>query len=222
MRCPKCGFISFDLVEQCAKCGKNIGVAAKALQGTTANMKAPVFLRLGQEAEPGAGAAEAGLGAADVAEAETVDLGGEGEEPMLDFSTEETSSTESESLSMDIGGEAVSGEAQAETGPETFELEAAEETAEPSMDISDLAPTEEQGEVEETMGDAGTEEFALAEEEAAGEMESAHELEDLKVEGLDLESAPQPAEGKVMPSVKTGTALDDFNVDLGDLLPKKE
>ena len=153
---------------------------------------------------------------------ETVDLGGEGEEPMLDFSTEETPSPERESLSMDIGGESVLEGAQAETGPDTFELEAEEETEEPSMDISDLAPSEEQEEVEETMEAAGTEEFALAEEEAGEEMENAPELEDLKVEGLDLESAPQPAEGKVMPSVKTGTALDDFNVDLGDLLPKKE
>jgi len=51
-------------------------------------------------------------------------------------------------------------------------------------------------------------------------------LEDLQVDDLDL-NAPAPLVAgsklgeKLMPSVKTGTALDDFDIDLGELIKKK-
>ena len=50
-------------------------------------------------------------------------------------------------------------------------------------------------------------------------------LEDLKVDGIDLDSnqgGGDSESGKVTPSVKTGTALDDFDFDLGDLMTSKE
>ncbi len=45
MRCPKCGFISFDHVEACLKCSKNITKFASELEGTTYNAKPPSFLK---------------------------------------------------------------------------------------------------------------------------------------------------------------------------------
>jgi hypothetical protein len=45
MRCPKCGYISFDNMESCLKCNKNISEATKAFQGTTHKVEVPTFLR---------------------------------------------------------------------------------------------------------------------------------------------------------------------------------
>ena len=45
MRCPKCGFISFDNVESCLKCNKDISETTSAFQGTTYNTATPVFLK---------------------------------------------------------------------------------------------------------------------------------------------------------------------------------
>lgn len=45
MRCPKCGYISFDNMESCLKCNKNISEATKAFQGSTHNVEVPTFLR---------------------------------------------------------------------------------------------------------------------------------------------------------------------------------
>lgn len=44
MRCPKCGYISFDNVEKCLKCRKNIAETSRELQGGAYNVAAPLFL----------------------------------------------------------------------------------------------------------------------------------------------------------------------------------
>ncbi len=51
MRCPKCGFISFDHVEVCLKCKKNIKAASEALQGGVLHVASPTFLNLHPESE---------------------------------------------------------------------------------------------------------------------------------------------------------------------------
>ena len=45
MRCPKCGYISFDLVDECLKCKKNIKSASEVLQGSVLNVSPPSFLK---------------------------------------------------------------------------------------------------------------------------------------------------------------------------------
>lgn len=45
MRCPKCGYISFDHLENCLKCNKEIKKSADALHGTVFNTAAPNFLK---------------------------------------------------------------------------------------------------------------------------------------------------------------------------------
>lgn len=44
MRCPKCGFISFDHMDTCLKCTKQMLEASSDLQGTTFNAVSPSFL----------------------------------------------------------------------------------------------------------------------------------------------------------------------------------
>ena len=44
MRCPKCGFISFDHLTSCAKCRKDITEVASELQGTSIQVETPMFL----------------------------------------------------------------------------------------------------------------------------------------------------------------------------------
>jgi len=44
MRCIKCGFISFDHLASCAKCGRDISEVASELQGTSIKVEIPMFL----------------------------------------------------------------------------------------------------------------------------------------------------------------------------------
>lgn len=52
MRCPKCGYISFDRQRSCGKCGNDLTAVAEQLQGTAGKAAAPFFLgaALGQQA----------------------------------------------------------------------------------------------------------------------------------------------------------------------------
>ena len=44
MRCPKCGYISFDHMSSCSKCGRDISELATELQGTSIKADTPTFL----------------------------------------------------------------------------------------------------------------------------------------------------------------------------------
>lgn len=46
MRCPKCGYISFDHLEVCVKCKKNIKAVSDSLHGSVFQASAPAFLQL--------------------------------------------------------------------------------------------------------------------------------------------------------------------------------
>jgi hypothetical protein len=46
MRCPKCGFISFDQLPKCVKCGKDYSGIAQLLHGTAFSVTAPLFLKI--------------------------------------------------------------------------------------------------------------------------------------------------------------------------------
>lgn len=226
MRCPKCGYISFDIIDSCVKCGKDISGAANELEGTVASVPAPSFLRI-----PGSETSEETAG---VDVEEPLDLGSE-DEGEMEISLDEESSVETEEFAMDLGAEEEAeaeidlgeadagsedvpeidlGEEQAEA-VETSEAETdfgldEEPEEEAAIGISDLAPSEETE--EEPVEEAGSQ-----------ETKGGGGLESLEVEGIDLDTAPDVDEtGKVAPSVKTGTALDDFDIDLGDLLTGKE
>jgi len=44
MRCPKCGYISFDRLNNCDKCGKDISAASASLNGVISDVRPPFFL----------------------------------------------------------------------------------------------------------------------------------------------------------------------------------
>ncbi|MGW8194619.1 MAG: hypothetical protein ACWGOX_10175 [Desulforhopalus sp.] len=46
MRCPKCGYISFDHLAVCLKCNKSIDTGSSSLNGHVMNIKVPSFLEL--------------------------------------------------------------------------------------------------------------------------------------------------------------------------------
>ncbi len=50
MRCPKCGYISFDHLKECRKCSKNIATISAGLFGSTYNIEVPTFLKLDRQA----------------------------------------------------------------------------------------------------------------------------------------------------------------------------
>jgi len=52
MRCPRCGFISFDHLNFCRKCQKPLASLAPALRGSAYDCQAPAFLRFSARQEP--------------------------------------------------------------------------------------------------------------------------------------------------------------------------
>ncbi len=249
MRCPKCGYISFDHLESCKKCNKNISEASTDLDGTVFAVVTPVFLDLeykeseapleeNEEVFAGAENPDDGEEAVDLSfeedevEGEIVMNLGDNEEfddvgfvEETDGATLELDALEEGALEDEITLDFGDGKESTETGEEAdddLQLDFGE------IDISDLAPPEEDGEErvaealtlgEETSGEAA---FAGGPPPAPASVAPGSGLEDLQVEDLDLDT-PSPlvagskAGDKLMPSVKTGTALDDFEIDLGEL-----
>ena len=243
MRCPKCGYISFDHLESCKKCNKDISEASADIDGTVFAVAAPGFLDL--EYDSSAGSLE---------EQEGVAVGEEGPdeaEESIELSFEDVESEGDGEIVMELDDDGEIGE----TDGAVLELDALEEVAleeeitldlgdeeeTPAIkevdglqldfgeiDISDLAPPEEDGEelVAETLSldEETSREPALAggPPPAPASVAPGSGLEDLQVEDLDLDTpaplvAGSKAGDKLMPSVKTGTALDDFEIDLGEL-----
>jgi hypothetical protein len=52
MRCPKCGYISFDHLATCLNCSKDFSELSSAVLGTTYSVTAPSFLKFSQSNEP--------------------------------------------------------------------------------------------------------------------------------------------------------------------------
>ncbi len=253
MRCPKCGFISFDLVETCGKCGKDISGEMGLPKGTTTYIEPPRFLRLdAAKADP-----EEPEGVEEEMEFETEDAVMDMEEESsreIEFSLDEeparAGEPEIEEVEMDLGMADISLE---ETSPaemageidlgeieeppqqeeEDFTIDLGEEEPveqadeEPKfdfaeIDISDLAPAEKETDtllVAESVAEVVVAEKAPA---APSARTRSAALEDLQFEGIDLETQAISAQdaapaGKISSSIKTGTALDSFDVDLGDL-----
>ncbi len=244
MRCPKCGFISFDLVETCGKCGKNISGEMGLPKGTTTYIEPPRFLRLdAAKAEP-----EAPEGVEEEMEFETEDAVMDMEEESsreIEFSLDdeparagepETEEVEMDLSMADIRLDDTSPAAAAggidlgeiEEAPQQEEEEPAEQAGEEpkfdfaKIDISDLAPAEK--ETETLLVAEAVAEVVVAEKAptAPSARTRSAALEDLQFEGIDLENQAISAQnaapaGKISASIKTGTALDSFDVDLGDL-----
>lgn len=51
MRCPKCGYISFDQIKKCVRCGKDVHELAESLNGAIPNITVPEYLGMPDEEE---------------------------------------------------------------------------------------------------------------------------------------------------------------------------
>jgi len=198
MRCPKCGYISFDRQKLCGKCSGDLTVAALQVQGTGVNIVPPFFLgRI-----LGVPQADAGLFVANDDEAVSLDLGSldAGEPP--DEATEEGVGE----VALDLGS------LDAGEPPDEAAEEGAEEGAgEVALDLSSL--------------DAGEPPYE-ATEEGGGEVSldlgsldaGDRSYEDESGEGVDLDFAGAPMDededGLVAPPI---IGLGD--IDVSDLMP---
>ena len=52
MRCPKCGYISFDHLATCLNCSKDFSDLSSTTRGTTYSAAPPLFLKFSQSTEP--------------------------------------------------------------------------------------------------------------------------------------------------------------------------
>ncbi|MCL1979879.1 MAG: hypothetical protein FWG62_02235 [Proteobacteria bacterium] len=243
MRCPKCGFTSFDHLEMCKKCHKYLGNLTEII-GTTYEATTPQFLAIITDkdeeipvhAQFAENAEESSLfKSATLFEMEEVEPA-----PMALAEEEEQSPQGTERHEIEFAGfdEEMEAAETAETSDnEEFVLEKDEPAAGPGpampaldfgeLDISDLAPPvaeqaepirfEQQHPLTDREPAAAP---ALTPPSAAGMGQPG--LEDLNTSGLDLDAPAKLITGsaagkRFLPSVKTGTALDKFDIDLGDL-----
>lgn len=236
MRCPKCGYISFDHLEACLKCKKNISAASDALQGGVLHVASPVFLNLQSQEDLSeefdmVDEAEVVDGDLDIlVEEESTDGGEEeivfgvdtDEEEESDSSDFDISMDEEESeLAIDPGffdddfgikaeGDGSQSDTLAEEGEDDFEIEMPEEL----MDMSDLAPPVPLEEEESSLDiDLESLEFDL-DSEVPDEVDS-----ELPAGGINFsEAAGESGEKKSKKSKAMDMDEDlNFDLDLGGL-----
>ncbi|WP_310600647.1 hypothetical protein [Desulfobulbus sp.] len=251
MRCPKCGFTSFDHLETCKKCHKYLGDLCTELNGTAYDASPPLFLTFAVNEEEEIPVSDQFAGEQDessLSESATLFSMEEVEAGEKASEEEEEQPQEAERYEIEFAGfgdemEEMDEEKAAETpGDEEFMLEEEEPAEEPrsvmpsvdfgELDISDLAPpvTEQaepiRFEQQPTLADLDPVAALSSTPPPTPPAPSAGKgqggLEDLNISGLDLEAPAKLVTGsaagkRFLPSVKTGTALDKFDIDLGDL-----
>lgn len=209
MRCPKCGYISFDHLEICLKCNKDVSKVSDQVEGTTYQVEAPSFLRFSsshetQVEEEAEIQFDAGQDDFNVIDPDLDILMGSSEEE----STEETQLSFEDDFEDDLGG---------------FEELAADEGFE-------IAPEEDSNE-EESGIDLGQFEDAFEQQDSSlGEDEVQLDLPDELADISDL-SAPaafsddsefsfdEPEETSDLAPEVDKEEMDDFslNLELDDL-----
>ena len=166
MRCPKCGFISFDHLASCSKCGRDISEVASELQGTSIKVDPPMFLS-------GALAAFA-----------------ESEESFEEHAMEDDVAGGID-FNMEMEDEAVEMDAAAEDVDFSFEEEEEAFDVAPEGD-ADFEIVEEEEGADISLAEAEAEEAGIAEEDVDIELEA--EAEDT-FEELDFMSSVDEEEG---------------------------
>jgi len=251
MRCPKCGYTSFDHLESCKKCNKPFGPVREEINGTTYEAVVPLFLKITRELEESS--VPEPVEKLDFEEIEPEEETEVALRPGIDteFTLDDNLLAEAvqqsdqftdqnEELVVDLDDFQEAGPGDDFTLDLEKKLEDDEIELPPidfgDLDISDLGPPN----IEEK-------EMAFQEDEPVLDFESLQSvttstpstppkiekgggisgLEDLNFNGLDLETPSKIVSGsaagkRYLPSVKTGTALDKFDIDLGNLFSDKK
>lgn len=255
MRCPKCGYTSFDDLERCKKCKKNIAATATALMGTVASAAIPSFLGAAQPPQEQNQGPDTGI-ELNIDDDSSLDFSSGTDDlfsldegtPGADIQPATPELAEDRGidlrLSDDLGADPSPQEAAidmeldlslddlGETPLNLGNTEAADTPASPGLDlagldISDLqapeAPASQEIAFEPSL--RLDDEPAPVSSAAAGAAPADDEfsLEDLQVEGLAESKPGAPvADDQYQPGMKTGTALDNFNFELDELLELNE
>ncbi len=202
MRCPKCGYISFDHLEKCLKCNKDIKATASSLFGSTYNIQAPTFLKLPPQQQ------EESLEENDLFQEHSVDEVDEYVDEELEILVEDEDA--------DLEGE-IRFAQDGETGLGLAAKDEAKDDGEIEIDFSQFEDAEE-SEInlldedmveEELVGPIAT--------KAAPVMEIPAELSDmsdLAPPGKAAETARRPA-GKSANADLSDLELEDLYIDLG-------
>ncbi|MDD2464287.1 MAG: hypothetical protein PHI97_09835 [Desulfobulbus sp.] len=255
MRCPKCGYTSFDHLEICKKCQKDFGLTADEINGTTYEAVAPLFLKITRDLEE-----KSIPKSMQKIDFEEIELDEEEDIPLrpgidTEFTLDEALVTQAEQqgeISLgDLEDELVVDldDFQEVVPRDEFTLDLENQSDEEDsqlppidfgdLDISDLGPPSSEEKKEEKISFQknepvlsveslqSTESFEPPPPPINKKSEAKSGLEDLNFNGLDLELPSKiiskSAAGKrYLPSVKTGTALDKFDIDLGDLFSDKK
>lgn len=186
MRCPKCGFISFDNVETCLNCNKDIAEATNVFQGSTLNVPTPVFLKFTALDDDG----ETSLDSEDADEIEFAD-------PDLEILVDEDEREDEADMEFAFGDDQEDDTAAAKALSEEFgSTESEEETQQYTEGALDLGMFEDTSE-EET--------FAFEESELDGpppppSMKVPEELSDISdLSPPDQTATPPPLEEEIPP-----------------------
>ena len=237
MRCPKCGYTSFDHLENCKKCNRAIVDLVPGIDGTVYNALAPTFLRLTEKmpTQTPTVSEQTWEDEADVVGNETEGAVREGidTEFFLDDDITTITSEDNDEAVLNLDDfEEVSPREEF-----TLDLEGDEDEKELNMpaldfgnlDISDLAPPFEEELQQSAKKDESVAALSARQTMPPPPPQGAAPaiLEDLQYNGLDLDAPARFVSGsaagkRYSPSVKTGTALDKFDIDLGDLFKKDE
>ncbi len=226
MRCPKCGFISFDHMETCLKCNKGIS-GGSAAQGTTYHAAAPAFLRVpeknsvGPEFEeeegitfaPDDDSSDESYDFADPDLDVLVDDGDDDDTATITFSDSETDEFQLDAGSLgDEGGGEEEGDFEFDLDDD-MDFSDESETAVPTLDvsgeladISDLAPpasAAEDGPVAAVSDDLSL--------DLDMDMDS-----DLELGGLDLDLGLGDDESAL--DTDLSLSLDDIDLSSGDIV----
>lgn len=201
MRCPKCGYISFDHLEQCLKCKKNIKAVSDSLHGTVFHVEVPNFLNLNKRRDE--------KPEADEALTETFEADEDFVDEDLEVLVKDESTAEIEMETVVDGDLDIEDQGRADKTPvaENVDLE----DREIEIDLSQFEDTEEPlvapGEPRKTHNETQTLSLDLPAELA--------DLSDLAPpSGLELK--PEKPAPKVAPTKDTATVeMGDVDFDLG-------
>lgn len=203
MRCPKCGYISFDRLDKCRKCKTDLAAVSEKLAGTSVHVEAPGFLAhvLGQESESYAEA---------VAEPYEAPVSLEDEEEVAAASVE-AESVEEEPAMRSLGLQDID---VSDLIPTPEEEGPSLEESEDAREENEEAAAEEEGEGEIPFGGISAESL-LAPEEETPEAEEAEagdggfpEGEAVEEDVVDLSDLMSVAEEETGEDIEEDLSLD--------------
>lgn len=202
MRCPKCGFISFDDQASCAKCAHDLAATIEQLHGTSIREEAPFFIA--SLLDKAAALEEEGAGV--IFETPEVAEPGEIGEP----------EGEREGAGLDIS----------EEGAEPEEVVAAE-TGEPKeLEVSDLVPPQEESAPVSEFEEEEAPMAKSADEESSREIpDESVIMEETSTERVDLFETDLAKEGDAETAIgfEPGESEDEGDiVDLSSLMDESD